>query len=58
MIKNSIRVKLNSMKDVALFIERCSLFDVDIDYQVDRYVIDAKSLMGILSISLGKELPV
>lgn len=55
MIKNSIKVKLNSMKDVALFIDKCSLFDVDIDYKVDRYVIDAKSLMGILSISLGRE---
>lgn len=55
MIKNSIKVKLNSMKDVAFFIDKCSLFDVDIDYKVDRYVIDAKSLMGILSISLGRE---
>lgn len=55
MIKNGIKVKLNSMKDVALFIDKCSLFDVDIDYKVDRYVIDAKSLMGILSISLGRE---
>lgn len=55
MIKNCIKIKLNSMKDVALFIDKCSLFDVDIDYKVDKYVIDAKSLMGILSISLGRE---
>lgn len=32
--------------------------DIDIDLQCERYVIDAKSLLGILSVDLRKQMKV
>ncbi len=47
-------VRLNTPNDAALFTTVCARYDEDIDYQVGRYTVDAKSLMGILSLCLGK----
>lgn len=52
---NEFKVRLNNTTDVALFCTECSKFsDADIDYSVGRYVIDGKSIMGLLSTTLGK----
>lgn len=51
---NTIRIKLNSIDDAREFSRICEKFENDIDYVIGRYVIDAKSLLGILSTSLGK----
>lgn len=48
-----LKIKLNSVNDVALFVKVCEKFDEDIDYIHGRYVIDAKSIMGILSTTIG-----
>ena len=45
-------VKLNTPNDAALFVAKCGMYDCDIDYYFGRYVIDAKSLMGVLSTGL------
>ena len=52
------KIKLNEFEDVKDFVraaEKCS-YDVDISY--NRIVIDAKSLMGVLSLDLTRVLTV
>lgn len=48
-----LKIKLNTVTEVALFVKVCEKFDEDIDYRHGRYVIDAKSIMGILSTTIG-----
>ncbi len=48
-----LKIKLNSVNDVAMFVKVCERFEEDIDYKHGRYVIDAKSIMGVLSTTIG-----
>lgn len=57
-MKNIIKVKLNTMMDVQDFVRECSTFEEDIDITSGRYVINAKSIMGILSLNLVNELTI
>lgn len=57
-MKNIIKVKLNTMMDVQDFVRECSTFEEDIDITSGRYVINAKSIMGILSLNLANELTI
>lgn len=45
-----LRVKLPNISDAALFCAKCNEFKEDIDYIYGRYIVDGKSLMGILSV--------
>ncbi len=49
-------VKITTINDVKKFVSTVMLFDYDIDLVSGRYAIDAKSIMGIFSIDLSKEL--
>lgn len=52
---NVAKIKLNNMDDAKEFSNICESYEeIDIDYIIGRYVIDAKSILGILSTSLGK----
>lgn len=53
---NSFMVNLNSIEKVKNFINVVSKFEEDFDLTSDRYVIDAKSIMGIFSLDLTKEI--
>lgn len=57
-MRNEFQIKLNSVNEIALFTQKCSKFDCDIDYQVGRYVIDAKSMMGVMSTGVEKNVTV
>ena len=57
-MKNEFQIRLNSVNEIALFTQKCSEFDCDIDYQVGRYIIDAKSMMGVLSTGVEKTVTV
>ncbi|MBE7028942.1 MAG: HPr family phosphocarrier protein [Ruminococcaceae bacterium] len=50
------KVLLNSIVDVKKFVNTVSKYDFDIDLVSDRYVVDAKSIMGIFSLDLSKEI--
>lgn len=50
----SFKVKLCNSNNVALFVSICSEYDSYIDYAIDRYIIDAKSIMGVLSTRLDQ----
>ena len=49
-------IRLPSVKEVKDFVSAVSLCGCDIDIAADRYIIDAKSIMGILSLDLSKPL--
>lgn len=50
------KVKINTINDVKKFVNTVSKFDFDVDLISGRYAIDAKSIMGIFSIDLSKDL--
>lgn len=50
----TIQVSLNSIGKVKSFVNSISQFDFDFDLISGRYVIDAKSIMGIFSLDLSK----
>ena len=54
----SIKVSLFSNTDVKDFVNIVSRYDFDIDLVSGRYVVDAKSIMGIFSLDLTKPIQV
>jgi len=50
----TIQVTLNSIDKVKTFVNLISKYDSDFDLVSGRYVIDAKSIMGIFSLDLSK----
>ncbi|MCD8104513.1 MAG: HPr family phosphocarrier protein [Lachnospiraceae bacterium] len=50
----TVRISLNSIDKVKSFVNDITKFDNDFDLVSRRYVIDAKSIMGIFSLDLSK----
>ena len=50
----TIQISLNSIDKVKSFVNEINKFDFDFDLVSGRYVIDAKSIMGIFSLDLSK----
>lgn len=50
----TVKISLNSIDKVKSFVNDVSKFDSDFDLVSGRYVIDAKSIMGIFSLDLSK----
>ena len=50
----TVQISLNSIGKVKSFVNTISQFEYDFDLVSGRYVIDAKSIMGIFSLDLSK----
>lgn len=50
----TITISLNSIDKVKAFVNAITKFDHDFDLVSGRYVIDAKSIMGIFSLDLSQ----
>lgn len=50
----TVKISLNSIDKVKSFVNEITRFDSDFDLISGRYVIDAKSIMGIFSLDLSK----
>ena len=50
----TVNISLNSIDKVKAFVNDISKYDFDFDLVSGRYVIDAKSIMGIFSLDLSK----
>ena len=50
----TIQISLNSIDKVKSFVNEITKYDYDFDLVSGRYVIDAKSIMGIFSLDLSK----
>lgn len=51
---NTVNVSLNSIDKVKSFVNIVGKYSTDFDLVSGRYVIDAKSIMGIFSLDLSK----
>lgn len=50
----AVEISLNSIDKVKTFVNLINRYDYDFDLVSGRYVIDAKSIMGIFSLDLSK----
>ena len=50
----TVQISLNSIDKVKSFVNAITQFEFDFDLISGRYVIDAKSIMGIFSLDLSK----
>ena len=50
----TVQISLNSIDKVKSFVNAITQFDYDFDLISGRYVIDAKTIMGIFSLDLSK----
>ena len=50
----TVKISLNSIDKVKAFVNDVTKFNTDFDLVSGRYVIDAKSIMGIFSLDLSK----
>ena len=52
----TVKISLNSIDKVKSFVNDITKYDYDFDLISGRYVIDAKSIMGIFSLDLSKDI--
>ncbi len=52
----TVKISLNSIDKVKAFVNDITKFETDFDLVSGRYVIDAKSIMGIFSLDLSKSI--
>ena len=50
----TVQISLNSIDKVKSFVNAITEYEYDFDLIYGRYVIDAKSIMGIFSLDLSK----
>ena len=55
-INMKMRVKLSSPEDIRKFVEVASRYSQNMELVLGRYTVDAKSILGILSLDLSKPL--
>ena len=54
----AFNISLKSINDVKDFVNSVNKYDFDVDLTSGRYVVDAKSIMGIFSLDLSKPIKV
>lgn len=54
----TINISLGTINSVKNFVDIVSKYDYDIDLTSGRYVVDAKSIMGIFSLDLSSPIKV
>ena len=52
----SVTILLDTIEKVRKFVNQIATYEGDFDIISDRYIIDAKSIMGIFSLDLSKPL--
>lgn len=57
-MKEMARIKLNKLDDVKDFVAAASECDFDVDIFYNSFIVDAKSILGVLSLDLTRELNV
>lgn len=52
----TVSISLNSIEKVKAFVNEIAKFECDFDLISGRYIIDAKSIMGIFSLDLSQQI--
>ena len=55
---SQMKIKFNGAEDVTEFVRAAEKCDFDVDIRYESAIVDAKSLLGIFSIGLAKNLTV
>lgn len=55
-MKNELTIKLSTVEEVKDFVNTLTRLDAIVDVGHGRYIVDAKSIMGIFSLDLSKNL--
>ena len=55
-VMTTTKININTINDVKNFVNIVTRCEYDVDIISGRYAIDAKSIMGIFSLDLSKEL--
>lgn len=55
-IMKEVNIRLNTVNDVKMFVSEVMKYNCNFDIISDRYIVDAKSIMGIFSVDLSKPL--
>lgn len=50
------KIMLKTINDVKVFVNAVTKYNFDVDLVSGRYAVDAKSIMGIFSLDLSKEI--
>jgi len=51
-----VNIRLDTVNDVKIFVSTATKYSCNFDIISDRYIVDAKSIMGIFSLDLSKPL--
>lgn len=54
----TFNITLSAINDVKDFVNTVNKYDFDVDLTSGRYIVDAKSIMGIFSLDLAKPIKV
>lgn len=54
----TLNILLSSINDIKAFVNIVNKYEFDVDLTSGRYVVDAKSIMGIFSLDLSKPIKV
>lgn len=49
-------IHISTIAQVKEFVRIASTLDVDVELRSDRYIVDGKSIMGVFSLNLSKDL--
>ena len=52
---DSFKIRLKSTEDASAFNKVVMRYACDIDFKVDHFQIDAKSLLGVIDLGIGKD---
>ena len=52
----TVKISINSIDKLKAFVNEVTKYDAEFDLVSGRYVIDAKSIMGIFSLDLSKQI--
>jgi len=52
----SLNLSLDSIQKIKTFVEIIKNFDCELDLRLNKYTVNAKSIMGIMSLDLTKTL--
>ena len=53
-MRTKMTIYLNQVERVKEFVEAANKFESDVDILMGRYIVDAKSILGIFSLDLSK----
>lgn len=49
---STLKISINTMKDISRFVETAKTINAELDLKSGRYIVDATSILGILSLDL------